>query len=188
MGKGQGVLSSSSARTCSKYQEMISLLVLTFTQIQPPFFFFKGRGSSCSFSLCLHVCVSQYIFLCILVFCPSYVWLFWHISLSVCVCGCVWVKERERTHGDGERWGEIRGEQEETASPADFQLLCFSPSLPGSSFLSCSFSPLTWSPCLPCGRIDPHCVFRIFLIPPPRSRALGRHDVPHLVVWPNGGE
>ena len=108
-------------------------------------------------------------------------------SVCVCVCVCVWKRGRG-THRDGERWGEKGGGQEETMSPADFQLLCFSPSVPGSSFPSCSLSPLTWSPCLPCERIDPHCVFHIFLIPPPRSRALGKHDVPHLVVWPDGGE
>lgn len=60
----------------------------------------KGRSSSCSFSLCLYVCVSQCILLCILVFCPSYVWLFWHISLSV----CVW--KRGRGTQRWERWGE----------------------------------------------------------------------------------
>lgn len=33
-GQGQGVLGPILARTCSKYQEMISLIVLTFTKMR----------------------------------------------------------------------------------------------------------------------------------------------------------
>ena len=104
-------------------------------------------------------------------------------SLWVCVC------EREgEGHRDAEKWGEREREWGETASAADFQLLHFSPSLSGFSFPPSSFFPLTWSPHLPCERIEPHWGFHIFLIPVLRSWALGRQDVPLLVVRPNGGE
>ena len=143
----------------------------------------KGRSSSCSFSLCLYVCVSQCILLCILVFCPSYVWLFWRLSLSV----CVWKRERG-TQRCGKMGREREREWGETASAADFQLLHFSPSLSGFSFPPPPFFPLTWSPYLPCERIEPHWGFHIFLIPVLRCWALGRQDVPLLVVRPSGGE